>query len=45
MVLLNIKIMLGQRVYFDHGFGSQGFGTYIYCVKTHKVLMFFKDEN
>jgi hypothetical protein len=45
MVLLNIKIMLGQRVYLDYGFGSQGFGTYVYCAKTHKVLMFFKDEN
>jgi hypothetical protein len=45
MELLNIKIMLGQRIYFDYGFGSQGFGTYVYCAKTNKVVMFFKDEN
>lgn len=37
--------MVGQRVYFDYGFGDLGFGTYTYCAKTYKVLMFFKDEN
>ena len=37
--------MLGKRVYFDYGFGSHVSGTYIYCAKTNKVLMFFKDEN
>jgi hypothetical protein len=37
--------MKGQRVYFDYGFGVKGFGTYVYCSKTNKLLMFFKDEN
>ena len=37
--------MKGKRVYFDYGFGSQGFGTYVFCAKTNKLLMFFKDKN
>lgn len=37
--------MKGQRVYFDYGFGSCGFGTYCYCAKTNKIIFFFKDIN
>lgn len=33
-----------KKVYFDYGFGRCGFGTYVYCLETNKVLMFFKDE-
>jgi len=32
-----------KKVYFDYGYGRLGFGTYIYCAKTDKILMFFKE--
>ena len=36
--------MNGVRVYFDYGFGNLGFGTYIYELKTDKILMFIKEK-
>jgi hypothetical protein len=36
--------MKGIRVYFDYGFGQCGLGTYVYDVKTNKVLMFIKEK-
>jgi hypothetical protein len=36
--------MQGIRVYFDYGFGKCGLGTYIYCAKTNKILIFIKEK-